>query len=140
MIVIYNYLWLACEAFSMLLIIWPVGITMFIGTIGAIVSLQIMAEAARWKVVVCPIISAIIPTSVLLCGVLLPHNLRDGPAPLWPEYLIDGLLLTHLPLAVLLVWTLKGARWFTFCASLAVASYSCGAAVMSGMSVSGVWL
>jgi len=132
---------LAVEGFMILQLIWPAGYMIFVGTIWAVVLFHILPEAHRRKALVGALIPLVIPAVILVCGVLLVNDIdSDTLPPRWPEWIIGGLLLSHLPLTAVLIWWQKGARWFVLCASLAVASYSCGAAFVSIMSVSGRWL
>src|SRR5262249_39611637 len=115
---------------------------MLVGGVGVMASLPSMPPA-RWRQAAVALLAPLpVPAAILLCGVLLSHR-ENGwvvPAPRWPEYLVTGLLAAHLPLAAVLVWRLREARALALFALLAVAGYSCGAAIMSTMSVSGKWL
>jgi cytochrome bd-type quinol oxidase subunit 2 len=135
------FFWLAAQALQFPLLFPPVMILMVVGIIGTASSTP-FALPNRWRQDAASLlIPAVVPISILLCGTLFMHDTElDEVAPRWPENLIIGLLLTHIPLVALLVWRLRGARWLAFCASLMIASYSCGAAFMSIMAVSGRWL
>jgi hypothetical protein len=136
------YFWLAGQAFEVPLLFPPAGALMFVGGAGAVLS-SLSGDSGRWAQAAIAVSAPLaLSAAILLCGVLLVHRSNGWvePAPEWPGYLITGLLATHLPLGAVLVWRLREVRLFALCASVAVAGYSCGAAVMSGMSVSGQWL
>jgi hypothetical protein len=135
------YFWLGGQAFEVLLIFPPAGLLMAVGLIGAVCSLP-RVSPARWRQALAAVLLPLaVPAAILLCGVLLVHDTAlDTEAPRWPEWLVGGLLVAHLPLAAALVCWLRGARWFALSVSAAVAGYSCGAAFMRIMSVSGRWL
>ncbi len=135
------FFWLGGEALSFPALFPPAGALMFLGVVGAFASLPYV-PLDRWRQALTgALVPLALPTAILLCGVLLVCDPDlDDVAPRWPEWLVGGLLLAHLPLAALLVWRLRGALWFSLSASAAVFGYSCGAAFMSVMSVSGRWL
>src|SRR5262249_53531759 len=78
-----------------------------------------------------------------LCGVIFvqdPPWVTGVEAPAGPQYLILGLLVSHIPLTALLIWRWR-PQWPVVLASAVVAAYvSVCAAFISGMSVTGVWL
>ena len=135
------YFWLAIQALQVLVLFPPAALLMFVGVIGTVASVQFLPPDRRRRATAAILIPMALPAAILLCGALLVHDTDlDSLAPRWPEWLIGGLLLAHLPVAGLLVWRVRGARWVALFSSMAVASYSCGAAFMSTMSVSGRWL
>jgi hypothetical protein len=92
-------------------------------------------RALRWT-----LLQLLIPITILWVGVLLRERGSEAEPPKWPVHLINSLLWGHVPLPVVLVWSLREARGFVFFLSLAVFGYSLSAAVVSGMAVTGAWL
>jgi hypothetical protein len=135
------YFWLAFQALSVLVFFPPAGLLMLGGIVASAVTLAMM-PADRWRQALIGALAPLaLPAAILLCGVLLVHDTElDTVAPRWPEDLVTGLLLAHIPLGLTLAWRLRGVRMFALSVSVAVAGYSCGAAFMSIMSVSGRWL
>jgi hypothetical protein len=133
--------WLTGQAFAVTIGFRPLVALTLAGVIGALVTLGAMRPDQWRRTLAGALIPLVIPAAILLCGVLLANSTElDEIAPRWPEWLIGALLLAHLPLAVVLVTLLRGARWFVLAVSVAIFGYSCGAAFMSMMSVSGRWL
>jgi hypothetical protein len=90
------------------------------------------------------VIPSALTIGVLIVGVVCcyrgPPPWADGKPPVFPEYLIGGLVLAHLLLGGLLVWR-SGGQWPVIAASSAVWAWaSMCASIVAGMSVSGVWL
>jgi hypothetical protein len=136
------YLWLAGQALPALILFPPGAVCLCVGGIGTLGLLPTVLPKWWWQAAIAVLAPLALSAAILLCGVLLVYR-DDGwdvPAPEWPQALVAGLLLAHFPLGAVLVWWLRGVRALALCASLAAAGYSCGAAIMSGMSVSGQWL
>jgi hypothetical protein len=89
---------------------------------------------ARWC-----ILPAGLTVGVLTVGSVCA-NRGDGPPLALPQYLIVGLVLAHLPLAVVF-GRRAGEQWPVVAASWAAWGWvSVCAALVAGMSVTGVWL
>lgn len=135
-----HFFWLAGQALEVTFYFLPTAAVTLGGVLGAGVALLRLPAVHWWRALVGAVLP-VVPVAILLCGVLLAHNTDlDESAPQWPEWLVGALLLAQLPLAAALVTLLRGVRWFALAMSLAVFGYSCGAAFMSTMSVSGRWL
>jgi hypothetical protein len=135
------FFWLAAQAFQVPVLFPPATLLILVGGVGAVGSLPYASSARSRQVLVAVLVPMALPAAILLCGVLLSHDTElDTVAPRWPERLIGSLFFAHIPVAALLVWRLRGARWLALFASIGMAGYSCGAAFMSIMSVSGRWL
>jgi hypothetical protein len=90
------------------------------------------------------VLPAAFTVGVLVVGVVFCHRgpppWAGGDPPAFPEYLIDGLVLAHLPLAGLLLWRSRG-QWPVVAASSGMWAWaSVCASMIAYMSVSGVWL
>jgi hypothetical protein len=83
-----------------------------------------------------------IPLVILLCGVVFAHDppwVTGVKAPAYQLYIIDTLLLSHLPLAALLIWRWR-YWWPAVISSAILAGYvSLFATLISYSSVSGIW-
>jgi hypothetical protein len=136
-----HFFWLAAQALDVALLFPPTAVLTLVGGISAFVLVWAVPREHWRRALAGAIIPLALPVTILLCGVLLAYDTDlDEVAPRWPEWLVAGLLLTHLPLGAALVALLQGARWFSLAVSVVVFGYSCGAAIMSTMSVSGRWL
>jgi hypothetical protein len=111
--------------------------------IGAWMATRDRLDDRRAKLAACCVFPAILTVAVLIVGVIFqvpePPEVFSAPLKL-PDYLIHGLCLAHLPLAVLL-GLCSGRRWPMVVASSLVWGWAtlC-ASIMSGMSVSGDWI
>ncbi len=123
------------------MVLLPTTVLTLIGGIGILYTVA-KVEPRRWRqAVAAAVLPLVVPASILLCGVLLANDPDlDLEAPEWRVWLVQGLLLVHLPLTAVLMKLLWRIRWFTLFASLAVFGYSCGAVISSTMSVTGDWL
>lgn len=135
------FFWLASQAVEVTIYFFPAALLILAGGIGAAASCQVVPRD-QWRLVLSGVVIQLaVPVAILLCGVLFVHNTGlDEAAPQWPEWLVAGLLLFHLPLAATLIVLLRGGRWFILAVAIAIFGYSVGAAFMSTMSVSGRWL
>lgn len=133
------FFWLAMNAFASPILFPPLIIPMLIGAIGLFISL-LSVQISRRQFFLGAFLPLILPFAILLCGVVFHHVPNSGSDTAWAEWLIIGLLFAHLPLCVWQVAKLRDAWWFALCSSLLVFGYSCGAAFMSTMSVTGIWL
>ncbi|HZU36433.1 MAG TPA: hypothetical protein VFA18_11020 [Gemmataceae bacterium] len=80
-----------------------------------------------------------IPVAIVTIGIVLAANPGAKPPP-YPVQLINGLLLSHIPLAGLLLWRWR-RHWLAVLASSLFAAYLCFvASFYSTMSVKGTWL
>lgn len=138
------FFWLAGQALEVTVFFPPTAALFLLGGIGAFLSVCEVPRNRWHHTLACLVVAIIqiaVPVAILLCGVLFAHDTElDEVAPRWPEWLVAGLLMSHLPLATALVALLRGARLFTLTMSVAIFGYSCGAAFMSTMAVSGRWL
>ena len=83
----------------------------------------------------------LLTAAIIIWGVILHHDTSSQTlAPRWPTYIIDSLLILHLPLAVVLVRQTRGHRWFASCVIALELWFSLCAAFVAGMSVTGDWL
>jgi hypothetical protein len=136
-----HFLWLAAQALQVALSFPPTAALTLGGGAGALAAVCEVPPDRRRRALAGAVIPLVVPAAILLCGVLLAYDTDlDEAAPRWPEWLVGGLVSAQLPLAAALVGLLRGARWFALTVSVAVFGYSCGAAFMSTMSVSGRWL
>ena len=91
------------------------------------------------------VLPSFLTIGILVVGVVFAY---DGPPPwadghsppAYPDYLINGLLLAHLPLGVLLAWR-SGRQWPAVAGTSAAWAWaSMCAGIEAGMSVAGEWL
>jgi hypothetical protein len=136
-----HFFWLAAQSFVFLVLWPPAGILMLMGILGVAATAEQVARIQWQQVVAAVLPPLILPMAILLCGVLLAHDTAlDTPSPRWPEWLVEGLLAAHLPLAAALTASVRDARWFVLSVCVATFGYSWAASFMSLMSVSGQWL
>ncbi len=135
------FFWLGFQTFEILIIFPPAGLLMVAGSIGALVAGgQVRHEHWR-RAIVAVFLPLVPPVMILACGVFFVHDTSfNRGAPAWPEWMIDGLLISHLALTAVLVGLLREVRWLALAVCAATFGYACGAAAMSSMSVSGDWL
>jgi hypothetical protein len=135
------FVWLAGQALAVMLVFPPTAVLGLVAGLGAVGALCRLPPNSWRRVLAGALIPLVVPAAILLCGVLFACDTElDEVASQWPEWLVAGFLLAHLPLTAVLVALLRGVRWFTLAVSVAVFAYACGAAFMSTMSVSGRWL
>ncbi len=132
---------LAVLALEVLFIFPPLAALTLAGMVGAPWAAD-GVPADRWRPALAGVaLQLVFPAAILLCGVLLAHDTAlHVAAPRWPEWLVEGLFWAQVAVAIALLVLLRGARWFILAVSVGILGYSCSAAAVSSMSVSGRWL
>jgi hypothetical protein len=135
------FFWLAIQAFEVLVLFPPAWILMIAGGLVALAAGGQVRREHRRRAAIAVVLPLVPPVMILACGVFFAHDASlHAQAPAWPEWMIDGLLIAHLVLTAVLVVLLRGARWLALAVCAATLGYAVGAAIMSTMSVSGIWL
>jgi hypothetical protein len=138
------FLGLAQQVFFLVVGFWPLTMLLIVAWMGTLVATRPAPNGSwRWTFGIGCLLPLAFPVAILLCGVVFVHDPPpdvEVEAPAYPVYLIEGLLLSLLPLTAALVWW-RPAHWPTVVASALLAGYlSWCALVISSMSVTGVWL
>ena len=135
------FIWLAVESVAVLAIFPPALFLLAVSLLGVVQTAHYVPLDRRRQALATTLLTLALPLAILLCGVLLKHDGElQGSARDWPEWLVEGLFVAHLPLAALLMAMMRGIRWFVLSISGLCLGYSCGAAFMSIMSVTDTWL
>jgi hypothetical protein len=81
-----------------------------------------------------------IPVLILIYGVVFVYHGPVWSAPAWRGGIVDGLIWSHVIVAALLFWKLRGLRLVVLGLSVFQWWMSLCAGFMAGMSVTNVWL
>jgi hypothetical protein len=131
----------AFGSLAFIVIFWPALCLVFVGLIG-LVWTAVRGPYSRFKFPIrWTLAQLVFPAAIILVGVLFPWRGTFEPhATRWPDYEIDGFVLSHVFTIVFLVARCKEARWSMFFMSLFAFAYSLATCCVSGMAVTGVWL
>jgi hypothetical protein len=137
-----HFLGLAQQVFFLLQHFWPLTLLLAVGCVWVVTASDPGLPGGRRRLFLLGCAPAFaLPLLILACGVAFAHDPEgDRPAPAYPQYLIQALLLAHLPCAALMPWW-WGRRWPAVVISSVAAGYvSVFAGFISWMSVTGNWL
>ena len=129
---------LAAQAGSTGLFLIPAVVLMVVAAIAAVHSFRQGQRRARWRdlpLLLTPLLPAAL---ILACGAVFAQGRFDPPSV--GDSLIGWLLLLELPLAVWLVWRMRGLRLATLSLVSVQVWYACLAWLMSHMAITGIWL
>ena len=123
---------------------WPLTLLLAAAWVWAFASTHSQPKRRRWRLLVLGCLPPFaLPVAILVCGVVFvsgPPWVTGVEAPAYPGYLINGLLLLHLPLAGLATWWWRGQRPAVVASWVCAGYVSLGAGLISTMSVTGIWL
>jgi len=135
------FIWLADQALSGMLYIWPVSLAVLIAFVIALVLNNPFRKKhvdVRLSLLWIPLALTI---SILLSGTLLQNELQGASkVSEWPMYLILGLYIAHIPLNGYLIYSLRGFRLVASATTALQVYISFWALFVAGMAISGDWL
>lgn len=135
--------WLAEQAMSALFYFWPVTLAL---VAGFVITLAVRSPLARpgsqFRSCHLLILSPLAVTLLILAwGALMEHPIgSQSPAPSWPSYVVLALVLVQLLVSILIVYAMKGYRWFSAFAVALEQWFGLACAFVASMSVTGNWL
>ncbi len=135
-----RFFWLGFMPLHIIFLVSPSDPLFISGTVGSLIASPKVDPQQIRAVLIHGLGLLVVPTIILLCGVLFWENSTSPPSHS-AELTITVLLLANLPVGALLVWYERGInRWFMLGLVVAVFGYSIGAWTMSGMAITGDWL
>jgi len=143
-----HFIWLAEQALSVLTYVWP--LTVGLSASWVVLERRALRREGRETVSVrsigVQILPVIVPIAVLALGALYacqdcsPSALGQGIRHDWALRVVDGLVVTQLAAAPLLVWLARGRRGPVTVLQLLLLWLTLSASFVAVMSISGDWI
>jgi len=133
------FLWLAQQSSELLLGLWQLTLILLVLIVvfGVHRYLYKGSHFERKHFIV--FLPFFLTVALLLIGSAFPH-LSPGKVPILPSIVIEIIFWFHLPLGALLVYKLKGLRWFAASVIAFEIWIGFACALVAGMSMTDKWL
>ena len=133
------FFWLASQVLDLLLYFWPATLILLL-LIGIAGGYTFIFKHSQFRVRHLLLLSPILLSLALLVWgtVMAGHGKPD--ASTWRSYVVLSLYLVQLPVAIVVLYLMKGVRWFAASVLLFGLWIGCACDFIVGMSVSNDWL